>query len=168
VVGRTIYDGLAELRERTGAPDKLRGECEVDQAYAHAQHEHLDWRHPRGGGANYLRGPLMDRYRSYLMAIAATWTDDGGRRQMELAMEHLSDQVEITAPVEFWDLRRSGHPVVRLGGRVIYDRPPKQRRLTRNELRAKARLRPMPPQLLGWIWWHVMKQRKPPPRRGRR
>ena len=54
-------------------------------------------------------------------------------------MGHLSDQVEITAPREWGDLRKSGHPQVTQGGRTIYDRPPKAARLSKEELAAKSR-----------------------------
>lgn len=58
---------------------------------------------------------------------------------MRRSVEHLSDQVEVTAPVEWNDLRKSGHPKVTLGERVTYDRPPKAARLTDAELKAKSR-----------------------------
>jgi hypothetical protein len=58
---------------------------------------------------------------------------------MERAARHLSDQVEITAPREWGDLRDSGHAQVTQGGRTIYDRPPKVARLTEQELKAKSR-----------------------------
>jgi hypothetical protein len=58
---------------------------------------------------------------------------------MQRSVEHLSDQVEITAPREWGDLKSSGHPKVEQGGRTIYDRPPKVARLTEQELKAKSR-----------------------------
>ena len=159
---------IEELERRTDAGEWLRGSVTVDQVYAHYQHEHLEFRHPRGGHALFLTTPLFDHYRDYIQAVAGGWLEDGGKRGMERSMEHLSDEVEVQAPVEFWDLRRSGHPQVHVGPRSVYDRPPKQRRLSEAELRLKNRLRPMPKQLIGWIWWHVMKEAKPPPRRGHR
>lgn len=81
--------------------------------------------------------------------------------------------VAALAPVLFGDLRDSGHPQVwspsatLMGGGVPrYDRPPRQKRLTEFELKAKARLLPMDPKLVGWIWWHVMHMTEPPRRRG--
>lgn len=153
----------------TGAPDRLRGQVTVDQIYAHYQHEHLEFRHPRGGRALYLQAPLYEHYRDYLQDYADNVLRDGGQDAMKRSMEHLSDEVETNAPREFGDLLRSGHPEVQLGERSIYDRPPKQHRLTEYELRAKARLRHLPPELIGWIWWHVMHKQEPPPHlRGRR
>lgn len=57
------------------------------------------------------------------------------------SMEDLSGQVFDHAPVEFFDLRASGHPQVRRAGAVVYDRPPMQARLTEAQLRAKGKLR---------------------------
>jgi hypothetical protein len=81
--------------------------------------------------------------------------------------------VAALAPVEFGDLRDSGHPrvfspssTIRGDGIPRYDRAPRQRRLTELELRAKARLIPLDPRLIGWIWWHVMGENHPPGRHG--
>lgn len=153
----------------TGAPERLRGSVTVDQIYAHYQHEHLEFRHPRGGKALYLQAPLNDSYTGYLERYAQTVLDDGGQQSLGRSMEHLSDQVEIHAPREFGDLLRSGHPEVYQGERRVYNREPKQHRLSEAELRIKARLRHLPPELIGWIWWHVMHKQEPPPHlRGRR
>jgi hypothetical protein len=130
---------LDELRERTEAPEALHGQVEVDQVYAHYQHEHVEFHHPRGGQAKYLEAPLLAGYKDYLEDYARTVLDDGGQEAMKRSMEHLSDQVELLAPVEWSDLRRSGHPSVTQGAKIIYDRPPKQARLTEAELKAKSR-----------------------------
>ena len=159
----TFSARMAELRRMTGAPARLRGQVTVDQVYAHYQHEHLEFRHPRGGRALYLQAPFYEHYQEYLDAYARSVLDDGGQRSVERSMEHLSDRVEAEAPVEFADLRRSGHPEVHSGRRVIYDRQPKQHRLCEAELKIKARLRHLPPELIGWIWWHVMHKQQPPP-----
>lgn len=80
--------------------------------------------------------------------------------------------VAALAPVLFGDLRDSGHPQVWSPSATIkgdgvprYDRKPRQHRLTEYELKAKARLLPMDPKLVGWIWWHVMGNTKPPAHR---
>lgn len=127
------------LREMAGRGQRLEGSCTVDQVYAKYQHERAELHHPRGGGPFYLRNPLFDGYRDYLGDYARTVLHDGGQPAMKRSMEHLSDQVEITAPVEWDDLRRSGHPQVTLGGRTVYDRAPKAARLTAEELKAKSR-----------------------------
>lgn len=146
----------------TGAPLLLRGQVTVDQVYAHYQHEHLEFRHPRGGQAMYLQAPLYEHFREYLDEYARTVLQDGGQPSMGRSMEHLSDEVETHAPREFGDLMRSGHPEVYQGERQIYDRPPKQHRLTPQELKIKDRLRKLPPELIGYIWWHVMHHQHPP------
>jgi hypothetical protein len=164
----TFSERIGELRHMVGAPELLRGQVTVDQVYAHYQHEGLDFKHPRGGEALYLQRPLFEHYSAYLREYAGSVLDDGGQKAIEHAMEHLSDEVEMRSPREFDDLRRSGHPVVEQGIRVIYDRPPKVRRLTPAELRVKSRIRYMalPDRLKGWIWWHVQHHTSPPPRRG--
>lgn len=136
----TFSQRIAELRRMTGAPETLRGQVVVDQRYAHYQHERADLHHPRGGRAFYLQSPLYGHFREYLTEYARDVLIDGGHRAMERAMEHLSNAVEVEAPVDFGDLRRSGHPQVQAGERIIYDREPKQHRLTAAELREKSRM----------------------------
>jgi hypothetical protein len=90
---------------------------------------------------------------------------------MARAMEDLSDQAEQAAPWEFGDLIHSGHPEVRRGMDVTYDRPPKRHRLSKAELAQKSRWRyaGYPPALKGWIYWHhTIRSRLgiPPRRRG--
>jgi hypothetical protein len=166
----TLSDRLADLRRSTGSDrERLSGSVEVDQVYAHYQHERLDLHHPRGGMAKYLERPLMDNYRVYLEEYAReVLSEDGGHGAMKRAMEDLAGLGGVArhAPVEFSDLRMSGHPQVKLGDETIYDRPPVRHRLTKEELRIKSRIRYMslPDALKGWIWWHVQHHTEPPPR----
>lgn len=134
----TFTQRIDELEHRIGS-GRLTGSCTVDQVYAHMQSERLDLRHPRGGGPKYLTRPLMAHFRDYLTDYARTVLSDGGQAAMRRSMEHLSDQVEITAPREWGDLAKSGAPKVTQGGRTLYDRPPKAARLGKEELRAKSR-----------------------------
>ena len=149
----TFSERIAELRHLVGDGQRLTGSVVVDQVYSHRQHEDLSYRHPRGGSAKFLEKPLMDGYRDYLEDYARTVLADGGQPAMKRSMEHLSDAVELTAPVEFTDLRRSGHPSVTLGGRTVYDRAPKQHRLTAEELRVKSRARMRALQAAGLPWF---------------
>jgi hypothetical protein len=170
VTESTIHERLAELRHRTDLGERLHGQVVMDQVYAHYQHEHLEFRHPRGGGPLYLTRPLMEHYAGWLLSIARSWQDDGGKRAMQHAMEDLSDRAEIAAPWEFVDLARSGSPRVDVGQRTVYERPPKQHRLTERELKLKDRLRwrTLPDALKGWIYWHKTARGLaglPPPRR---
>ena len=135
----TFSERIAALRHLTGDGARLTGVCTVDQRYAMYQHERVELHHPRGGGPFYLRKPLFDSYRDYLSDYARTVLHDGGQPAMKRSMNHLSDQVEITAPREWGDLRLSGHAKVTLGDRVVYDRAPKAARLTAQELKAKSR-----------------------------
>jgi hypothetical protein len=159
---------IGELRQTVGHR-RMSGSVVVDQVYAHYQHEHLDFRHPRGGKARYLADPLMDGYRRYLDYYAGTVLADGGVRGMIHAVEDLAGigGVYTSAPREFEDLRKSGHPRVTHDDRVIYDRSPWQHRLSEAELQVKSRIRYMklPDRLKGWIWWHVQHHTEPPPRR---
>jgi hypothetical protein len=61
---------------------------------------------------------------------------------MEEAVEDLAESggVASHAPLEYGDLRDSGHPSVTEGEATIYDRAPRQGRLTEDELKAKYRL----------------------------
>lgn len=135
----TFSERIGALRELTGRGETLTGSVKVDQRYAYFQHERTELNHPRGGGPFYLSKPLMGHYRDYLSDYARTVLHDGGQPAMRRSMEHLADQVEITAPREWGDLRLSGHPKVTLGGRTVYDRAPKAARLTAEELKAKSR-----------------------------
>lgn len=135
----TFSERIAELRHLVGDGQRLTGVCTVDQRYAQAIHEHLEWHHPRGGQAKYLEKPLFDHYRDYLDDYARTVLRDGGQPAMKRSVEHLSDQVELLAPREWGDLLKSGHPQVTLGERTVYDRAPKAARLTPQELKAKSR-----------------------------
>lgn len=126
-------DRIRELSALVG-DGKLVGSVEVDQVYAKYQHEDLTLSHPRGGGARFLANPMYDGYHQYLQGIAEATLTEGPAAPMSDAMEHLSDQIEQTAPVEFGNLRESGHPTVTSDGETVYDRPPIQRRLTDREL----------------------------------
>lgn len=126
---------IAELLAKVGTGD-LTGRVEVNQVYAQYQHEGLDLNHPHGGQAKYLEQPLMDKVSDYLQGIADDLLTAGPVDPMISAMEDLSGQVEKTAPVDLGNLRESGHPTVTDGADTVYDRPPVQRRLTEDELRA--------------------------------
>jgi hypothetical protein len=164
----TFAERMHVLRQMTGMPEDVVASVTVDQVYAHYQHEHLEFRHPRGGRAKYLELPFYDHFRMYLHDYGHDVLRDGGIRSLGHSMEHLSDQVEVNAPREFGDLMRSGHPMVRVGAETRYDRAPKQHRLSKAELRIKNRLRHLPPEIIGYIWWHVMHHQEPPPHLRRR
>lgn len=135
-MAKTWDEGIKELRDRIGS-GKLVGRVEVDQVYARYQHEDLSLRHPRGGGAKYLSRPLFEHKDEYLERIARDVLRGRAVDAMRINMNDLSKQVRHTAPVEFGDLRKSGHPSVKDHGKVAYDRPPEVHRLTEEEIKAK-------------------------------
>ena len=135
----TFDERITALMEQVGTGD-LTGSVEVNQRYSHWQHEGINFDHPRGGQALFLSTPLMERYPAYLEAIAKTVLEDGGKDAMAASMENLSEAVAALAPVEFANLRASGHPTVTDNGAVVYDRAPLQHRLTEEELRAERGL----------------------------
>jgi len=69
VVKGTFGAGLDALAEQVGRK-KLNGSVEVDQVYAHYQHEGLEFNHPDGGQAMYLRDPLFQRSSHYMKHLA--------------------------------------------------------------------------------------------------
>jgi hypothetical protein len=144
---------IDELKERVGRGD-LTGSVTVDQVYARYQHEDLDLVHPRGGQAMYLRQPVMEHHESYLQKIAETVLDDGGKREMISAVEDLAEDGGVAryAPVEFDDLRASGHPTVTSDGETVYDRAPRVARLSEEELKAKGKARDALDRLTGGGW----------------
>jgi hypothetical protein len=117
----------------------LIGYLTIDQVYAKYQHERPDLIHPRGGSAYYLRDTFQARYALYLRKIAKAFLHGDPDEAMAEAMESF-DRARIRAtPVLYRNLRRSGHPRVYSRGRKVYDRPPAQHRLSREELRAQRR-----------------------------
>lgn len=134
---------IDELIAMMGGGESLVGTVEVNQVYAHYQHEGLNFRHPRGGQAKFLEEPLYSETPHYLQNLADHLLRDGGVQGMIDNMEHLANEVFLKAPVEFMDLKNSGHPMVTEGSVVLYDRAPIQGRLTEEELKAKDHLRSM-------------------------
>lgn len=134
------------IEEHDGGP--LEGSVTVDQVYARFQHERMDLKHPAGGQAKFLSGPLLNDSAKMLQKLAGAVLDGSLVGAMAQNMESLSLSVWEKAPRDFWDLRQSGNPVVRVNGAEVYNRPPIVPRLTAAQLREKARLRGM--GLGGW------------------
>lgn len=128
------------LRRRIGG-GHLTGKVEVDQVYAHYQHEHPEFRHPDGGKAFYLRDPLFANARGYMEKCAVHILNGSVNDAMIENMEDLSRAVYEQAPWEFGDLRASGHPTVTRDGATVYDRAPAVHRLSAAELKDKSHLR---------------------------
>lgn len=125
-------------------PDEVTGRVEVNQVYAHYQHEGVGFHHPDGGQALYLKEPLYVNADKYLQHVADEVIGSHGvnvRQPMIDNMEDLSMEVYNRAPWEFGDLRASGHPTVEEDGVVVYDRAPMCPRLSEEELKIKSHLR---------------------------
>lgn len=140
---KRALEGIQQLINRTTGPT-VKATVTVDQPYAQNQHETLWFKHPRGGRAKYLEGPLFENHRQWIQGFAdrllrarldATrlWGDECG--------VPLKNAVAKNAPVEFGDLKRSAGLVVREGSSVVRDEPPSQTRLTEAELDAKDYMR---------------------------
>lgn len=134
---------IDHLSEQVGH-GTLSMKLEVDQVYAHYQEVGADFRHPEGGQAFYLRDTLYVDNDKHLESLAARAVTPEGSELKSAAIgvsEDLSQGVFKRAPLEFGDLKASGHPTVTDDGAVIYDRPPNVHRLSEEELRIKHGVR---------------------------
>lgn len=135
-------DRLRALAEHIGVGD-LVGHVVVDQVYAHYQHAHPQFKHPRGGQAFYLEDPLYEHTGSYMQAVADDMLDLDKNLIDSVfdQMKDLVDQVKVRAPVLFFNLHRSGAPSVTDKGATVRSQPPEQRRLSEQELKALSKAR---------------------------
>lgn len=131
---------MDELMDSVG-DGVLEGSVIVDQVYAKYQHERMDLRHPNGGQAKYLSGPLLEHHRAYVARLARNVLHGSLEGAMEANVEELSKEVFNKAPRDFWDLRESAHPRVLNEGVPVYDRAPVVHRLSEGALRVKVRLK---------------------------
>lgn len=136
-----FFDRIDELADRVGH-GTVHGEVEVNQVYAKYQELRDDLQHPRGGQAHYLGGPFLENVEDNMRHLAKTLLEPGGPVDgMVEVVEATSRSVFEHSPVEWGDLRDSGHPSVTDDGHTVYDRPPRVPRLSEYELRAKGKLR---------------------------
>jgi len=151
----TFAARIGELKAMVGTGD-LVGKVEVSQRYAQRQHEELSWAHPRGGQALYLSQPLLDNHARYLQRYADRLLEDGGEPAMVESMENLAEEggVATHAPVLYSNLRASGAPSVTSDGVTVYSRPPRQHRLSEEELRAIYRAHHPVPERGGRKPWN--------------
>lgn len=157
-MARSFAEGINQFQRDMGGGGSVSSRCLVSQVYAAYQHESLELRHPRGGQAKYLEEPLLASADHYMQRIARDLITDGGSELQSAMIAISEDMVELVedyAPREWHDLMYSGAPsvietsyrlskVVGAGsefytreGHVLYERAPKVRRLTDEELRAK-------------------------------
>lgn len=132
---RFVDTGWRRVLDQVGQGN-LEGQLRVDQVYAQYHHERMDLHHPRGGGPKYLESALYANYSDYLTRVARAFLGGDPENAMAKCMESLDRDMASRAPVEFNNLRKSGNPRVISQGAKVYDRPAKQHRLSREELRA--------------------------------
>ena len=139
---KRAVDGIQDLIDRTGGP-KVKASIVVDQIYAANQHETLYFRHPRGGRAKYLEGPLFEDLAKNMQAFANRLLVRGTNTAREWggAGRAVKNAVAKNAPLEFGDLRKSAALTVTEGSRVVVNEPPAQKRLNDGELEAKDYMR---------------------------
>lgn len=142
-MAKRAVEGIRQLIERTGGGN-IRATVEVDQPYAQDQHETLYYRHPRGGRAKYLEGPLFENYPQWIQGFAdrlLSARKDASDLWAEECGTPLKKSVAKNAPKEFGDLAMSAALVVREGTSVVRSEPAAQPRLTEAELDAKDYMR---------------------------
>lgn len=133
----------SHLLDQVGDGD-LTAKIEVDQVYAQYQHEGLDLKHPQGGEAHFLINAFTAKESTVMHDLAESAVTTEGSNlegQMEKSVEQVSTEAANRTPKEWGDLANSMHPTVTSGEETTYDRPPKARRLTEAELKAKGRWR---------------------------
>lgn len=136
----TFFDRIAELRRRI--PDKsVKATVKVDQIYAHYQHEGLDFEHPAGGQAKYLEQPWMGHATDFQRRFAKDLLSPEGVESAArgIALDGVT-MVYEHAPLEFGDLKASGHATVEVDGVVKFDQPPAVGRLGKEDLKEKSKL----------------------------
>lgn len=157
-------DGCDALSERVGF-GLLEGKVMVNQVYAAAM-ERGSWvegplaghaNHPlHGGEQHYLEHSMTDNAPVLLANLAEhALEQDGLYAAMVDDMELVAAEVGIRAPVEFGNLRDSGHPQVIDNGAVVYDRPPASPRLSTDEIAAQNR---MAPDSAEWREWSARRR----------
>lgn len=116
---------IRELEDEVGY-GLLTAQLRVNQAYAEAQHERLDYRHTVGQ-ARYLQEPMMaqsGRFMGHLADNAVIPEGSDLFDAMRDVSEWLSRIVENYAPQDTGELYLSGSPRVLDNEVVRYDRPP--------------------------------------------
>lgn len=127
-----------QLMEKVGR-GKIEASVKVDQVYAEMQHEGREFRHPRGGKAGFLRDPLVQGTPRWLRQTASQMLDRPMVSIFVDIADDLSGGVAEEAPIFFGDLRSSGEPRVKEGGRFVW-RGTSAPRLSKRYAEAKSEL----------------------------
>lgn len=107
---------------------------------AEVQERHREFNHPRGGKAGYLGDHVLASQQEWMRKLAGALITPEGSDITKAAADIADDMsagVSRFAPVEFDDLRRSGHATVTDNGRVVHDEGPEVPRLSDEQLRRK-------------------------------
>lgn len=137
-----FHDKMQMLIDST-AKGKITGEVVVDQVYAHYQEVHETFNHPDGGQAYYARDSLYDNLSGKIQKIAdKTLTEDGTHPEdgVKDVVDSVNDGIRLRAPLEFGDLRNSGHRIVTVGQETVYDVPALIGRQSAEELKQKKHI----------------------------
>jgi len=153
----TFNARIDELIARVGVGDVV-GRVEVNQVYAHRQHEELDVKHPRGGGPKYLERPLFELSPLFYQHIADELLASGVVAPMIEDAELLASRASAVAPRLFDHLAHSMHPSVTDDGTIVYDRSPLVPRQTQRQLVAEKEAALPPKHYYGhWPPEHLRK-----------
>lgn len=132
-----FVERTTKLMEKVGR-GKIQASVKVDQPYAEFQHERTDLVHRRGGKAGYLRDPLMTGTPRWMQQIANQIMDRNPVAIFVDIADDLSGGVADEAPIFMGDLRSSGEPRVKEGGRFVW-RGTSMPRMTKIYANAKSR-----------------------------
>lgn len=122
----TFFQRIDHLSRKVGTGSIVAG-CEVDQPYAQNQHQSIHFKHPNGGRALFLSGPLFENSSLVLGELARRIITPEGS-DVSGGMIDVADTmvryVVENAPRETGLLATSGSPWVEDNGVEIYRRPP--------------------------------------------
>ena len=113
----------------------LKATVTFDQAYAKRQHEDMSFKHPHGGGPQYLRRALYEYVDEYMTIIAGRGLTNV-KQSMTLVAEELARHASDNAPKRTAHLSNSDHATCTDNGVTYYDRPAPVGRLGPEDIEA--------------------------------
>jgi hypothetical protein len=111
---------IDELQEKVGR-GKLIMRANVHQPYAAAEHVRMYYKHPRGGGPDYLETPFETGRDGMIRELAESFPDlnEGAIA----AVGKFEEWVQENAPVRYDVLRMSTNLYVEDDGGIIFEKP---------------------------------------------
>lgn len=140
---------MTELKRLVG-DGTIESSVRVNQIYARRQHQGTHLNHPAGGEALFLRKALMSTHREHLARVAMTIFRGNVQAEFIRYAERMATESKRRTPVELDNLRQSDSTKVKVQGRIIYNRPAKQKRLSRTALNKRVRAPRNQRQQEGW------------------